>query len=121
MRMFFDQSNIDPTMGYGDDGNDTRDLAEAVVYAYTADELEERIPEWFHKGDNICLVSDQFWTDSIDFMTDAEFEDCWEQIVTDKSVYRLVLAYLIARKDLVWDSFLDYYADREEAAYESLH
>ena len=121
MRMFFDQSNIDPTMGYGDDGDDTRELAKAVVYAYTAEELEERIPEWFHKNDNICLVSDQLWTDSIDFMTDAEFEDCWDQIVADKSVYRLTLAYLIARKDLVWTSFLDYYADKEGDADDTFH
>ena len=118
MRMFFDQSNIDPSMGCGDDAHD---FAEAVVYAYSTDELEERIYEWFHKGDNLCIVSDQFWTDSIDFMTDAEFEDCWEQIVTDQSVYRLVLAYLIARKGQVWTSFLDYYADREEASHESFH
>ena len=117
--MFFDQSNIsEPDMGCGDSA---RDFAESVVYAYSTDELEERIHEWFHHGDNRCWVNDQFWADSNEFMSDAEMDDCWEQIVTDQSVYRLVLAYLIARKGLVWQSFLDYYAKQEEAADESFH
>ena len=114
---FFDQSNI----AEAPCGDDAHDFAEAVVYAYSTDELEERIHEWFHKGDNLCIVSDQFWTDCNEFMTDAEFEDCWEQIVADQSVYRLVLAYLIARKGAVWTSFLDYYADQEELSDESFH
>lgn len=111
MRMFFDQSNIsEPDMGCGDDA---RSLAEDVVYAYTVDELEERIPDWYNHMYNFCDVSDQLWTDSIDFMSDAEFDEFWEQIVADGSVYRLVLAYLIARKGKVWESFLEHYAEAE--------
>lgn len=107
--MYFDQSNIcePPT--------DLRkqEFAEEAVYAYTVDELEERIPEWYHAQWNDGTVHDQFWTDANEFMSDEELDDCWEQIVADKSVYRLVLAYLIARKGHVWESFLGYYADKE--------
>lgn len=114
--MYFDQSNI------AEPPTDLRkqEFAEEAVYAYTVDELEERIPEWFNDN-NLCTVSDQFWTDCNEFMTDAEWEDCWNQIVADKSVYRLVLAYLIARKGYVWESFLAYYADKEGDADDTFH
>ena len=121
MRMFFDQSNIDPSMGYGDDGNDPRELAEAVVYAYTADELEERIPEWFTHGDNRCYVHDEWWTDVHEQLSDEQMDADWDRMVADGSVYRLTLAYLIARRGLVWMAFLDHYADQEEDSDESFH
>ena len=118
MRMFFDQSNIDPSMGCGDD---TRDFAESVVYAYSTDELDERIPAWFNHNNNHCWVHDELCTELGEILNDEQFDAYWNHIVANKDVYRLVLAYLIARKGYVWESFLDYYADREEANHESFH
>ena len=118
--MFFDQSNIDPSMGYCE-GDDPRELAEAVVYAYTTDELEERIHEWFNHNGNRCYVHDEWWTDVHEQLSDEQMDADWDRMVADGSVYRLTLAYLIARRGLVWMDFLDYYADREEANNESFH
>ena len=111
MRMFFDQSNIDPSMGCGDE--ETYELAESIVCAYTVDELKDRIPDWYNHMYNHCTAHDQWWTDVNEFLTDAEMDDYWDQIVADGSVYRLVLAYLIARKGRVWESFLEHYSEIE--------
>ena len=109
--MFFDQSNIDPSMGCGDE--ETNELAESIVCAYTVDELQERVADWYNHMYNHCTAHDQWWTDVNEFLTDAEMDDYWDQIVADGSVYRLVLAYLIARKGRVWESFLEHYAEIE--------
>ena len=115
--MFFDQSNI----AEAPCGDDAHDFAEAVVYAYSTDELSERIPEWFGKGWNDSTVHDQLWTEMNEVLSDEQLEAYWNHLVATKDVYRLVLAYLIARKGLVWDSFLEYYADQEELSDESFH
>ena len=118
-RMFFDQSNIsEPDYGGGDDA---RSLAEDVVYAYTVEELEERIPKWLDHDGNLSWVHDEWWTQVNESMTDEQMDKDWERMVADGSVKRLTLAYLIARQGNVWTSFLDFYADDEEASYESLH
>ena len=109
-RMFFDQSNVDTSMFCDDD---SRSLAEDVVYAYTVEELEERIPKWLNHNDNICWVHDEWWTQVNESMTDEQMDKDWERMVADGSVKRLTLAYLIARQGTVWTSFLGMYADEE--------
>jgi hypothetical protein len=100
-----------------DDG--ALEVAEAIVYGYTDDEIAERLTAWMAHW---TTQSDVFeaWAEVIgDSIAEDKQDDIFLGYWADGSIRKFILPQLVSRNGGLWDKFAEHFTDIEVKALES--
>ena len=94
------------------------DVAEAIVFGYTDEEVTERVTAWFKAESAKFDVYEAWWTEVVQTMSDEEMDATFDRIWANGSIAKLVLPQLLKRDGDLWDAFAKFFSAIEARALE---